>query len=128
MPTEKQQSILDELRKISRGNVYSYQRLMPSLHQEHYKQLAKGDQACAFGLGGLTFQVGKRQGISTQSVLSAFKVLERKGLVLRETLHPDYQRPLYWWPVGLAAELTRELLPTGEVSTRMNQPLLLRSQ
>ncbi|MDX9668045.1 hypothetical protein QMK50_24150 [Pseudomonas sp. P5_152] len=113
--TEKQQSVLDELRKIGRKNAYLYRDTQPYLHQKDCEKLALGDQACVFGMGGLTFQVGHRLGVSAPSVLSIFKALRRKGLVIREESYPDYQRARYWWPVGLAAELAGELLPASEV-------------
>ncbi|WP_454838263.1 hypothetical protein [Pseudomonas mohnii] len=109
--TEKQQSVLDELRKIGRGNAYLYRDTQPYLHQKDCEKLAKGDQACVFGMGGLTYQVGHRLGVAAPSVLSIFKALHRKGLVIREEAYPDYQRARYWWPVGLAAELAGELTP-----------------
>lgn len=114
--TEKQQAVLDELRKIGRDNAYRYRDVTPHLHQSDCEKLARGDQACVFGLGGLTHQVGHRLGVAAPSVLSTFKALRRKGLVIREESYPDYQRPRYWWPVGLAAELASELLPAGEVT------------
>jgi hypothetical protein len=114
--TVKQQSILDELRKIGRDNAYRYRGVTPHLHQSDCAKLARGDQACVFGLGGLTYQVGHRLGIASPFVLSVFKALQRKGLVLREESYPEYQRPRYWWPVGLAAELAGELLPASEVT------------
>ncbi|MNF05206.1 hypothetical protein D3C80_2048840 [compost metagenome] len=49
-------------------------------------------------------------------MLSVFKALQRKGLVLPEESYPEYQRPRYWWPVGLAAELAGELLLASEVT------------
>lgn len=113
--TPKQQSVLDELRKIGRDNAYRYLDKQPHLHDSDCAKLAKGDQACVFGLGGLTYQVGHRLKIAASSVLSIFKALQRKGLVIREEAYPDYQRPRYWWPVGLAAELAGELLPASEV-------------
>lgn len=114
--TEKQQAVLDELRKIGRNNAYLYRDTQPYLHQKDREKLAKGDQACVFGMGGLTFQVGNRLGVAASTVLSIFKALRRKGLVIREEAYPDYQRPRYWWPVGLAAVLAGELLPVGEVT------------
>jgi hypothetical protein len=114
--TEKQQSVLEELRKIGRENAYRYLETQPYLHQTDREKLAKGDQACVFGMGGLTYQVGHRLGIAASSVLSIFKALRRKGLVIREEAYPDYHRPRYWWPVGLAAELAAELLPSNEVT------------
>ncbi|WP_227778695.1 hypothetical protein [Pseudomonas veronii] len=42
-------------------------------------------------------------------MLSIFKALHRKGLVIREESYPNYQRARYWWPIGLAAELAAEL-------------------
>lgn len=110
--TERQQLILEELRKIGRDNFYRYKDTQPYLHSEDCKQLARGDEASAFGLGGLTFQVGNRLGIKVGGVLSTFKALERKGLVVRETRNPSYQRPLYWWPVGLSKELLSEIDPS----------------
>lgn len=76
--TEKQQSVLDELRKISRKNLYRYRGVIPHLHQGDCEKLAGGDQACVFGLGGLTYQVGYRLGIDAKSVLSTFKALQKK--------------------------------------------------
>ena len=112
--TEKQQRILDTLREVSRANVLRYRGITPHLYEQDCKKLARGDQVCAFGLGGLSYQVGGRLNLSAASVLSTFKALERKGLVLRESSYPEYQRPRYWWPVGLAAELASELLPAKQ--------------
>jgi hypothetical protein len=114
--TEKQQSVIDELRKIGRENAYRYRGVTPHLHNSDCEKLAKGDRACVFGLGGLTYQVGHRLGIAAPSVLSVFKALQCKGLVIREETHPEYQRARYWWPVGLAAELAGELSPASEVT------------
>lgn len=114
--TEKQQNVLDELRKIGRKNAYLYRDTQPYLHQKDCEKLSLGDQACVFGMGGLTSQVGHRLGITASSALSIFKALRQKGLVIREESYPDYQRPRYWWPVGLAAELAGELLPACEVT------------
>ena len=50
--TEKQQAVLDELRKIGRKNAYLYRDTQPYLHQNDCEKLAKGDQACVFGMGG----------------------------------------------------------------------------
>lgn len=110
--TDRQKLILEELIKIGRHNFYRYKDTEPYLYAEDRKQLARGDEASAFGLGGLTFQVGSRLGIKAGCVLSAFKALERKGLVVRETRNPSYQRPLYWWPIGLAKELLSEIETT----------------
>lgn len=109
--TERQQLVLGELRKIGRENAYRYQDSQPYLHDQDCKRLSKGDQACTFGLGGLTWQVGGRLTMSAGGVLSIFKALELKGVVVRETRNPSYQRALYWWPVGLAKELASELIP-----------------
>lgn len=114
--TEKQQAVLDELRKIGCENAYRYRETQPYLHQKDCEKLALCDQACVFGMGGLSYQVGNRLGVAAPSVLSIFKALRRKGLVIREEAYPDHQRPRYWWPVGLAAELAGELLPTAEVT------------
>jgi hypothetical protein len=114
--TERQQAVLDELRKIGRKNAFLYKDTQPYLHQKDCKKLILGDQACVFGMGGLTYQVGHRLGVSAPSVLSIFKALRSKGLVIREESYPDYQRPRYWWPVGLAAELSAELNTENEVA------------
>lgn len=107
--TEKQRSVLSELRKIGRENAYRYRGVTPYLYQNDCEKLVKGDQYCVFGMGGLSYQVGYRLKLEASSVLSVFKTLRRKGLVIREESHPDYQRPRYWWPVGLAAEISSEL-------------------
>ncbi|WP_017736456.1 hypothetical protein [Pseudomonas sp. CBZ-4] len=107
--TEKQQSVFDELRQIGRQNAYKYLDKQAYLHQEDLRKIALGDVACVFGMGGLSYQVAHRLGTSAPSVLSIFKALRRKGLVIREESYPDYQRARYWWPVGLAAELHAEL-------------------
>ncbi len=109
--TDNQQRVLDTLREVSRANVVRYREKAPYLYEQDCKKLAAGDQACAFGLGGLSYQVGTRLNVAAASVLSTFKALERKGLVLREASYPEYQRPRYWWPVGLAAEMAAQLLP-----------------
>ncbi|BFT62328.1 hypothetical protein [Pseudomonas moorei] len=114
--TEKQQAVLAELRKIGRENAYRYRETQPYLHQKDCEKLALCDQACVFGLGGLTYQVAGRLGVAAPSVLSIFKALRRKGLVIREEAYPDYQRARYWWPVDLAAELAGEQLPASEVT------------
>jgi len=107
--TEKQQSVFDELRKIGRQNAYLYLDKQAYLHQEDLRKIALGDLACVFGMGGLSYQVAHRLQAKAGAVLSIFKALERKGLVIRESGYPEYQRPRYWWPVGLAAELAAEL-------------------
>jgi len=107
--TIKQKAVLDELHQIGRTNFYRYRETSPHLHKQDCERAAKGDQACTHGLGGLSYQVGYRLSMSAGAVLSIFKALERKGLVLRETYNPKYQRPLYWWPVGLAETLSKEL-------------------
>ncbi len=115
MLTPKQQRVLDELHKIGRRNAYLYRDTQPYLHQRDCEKLLAGDQACVFGLGGLSYQVGSQIGASAASVLSIFKALQRKGLVIREESHPDYLRARYWWPVGLAEELSQELFLVREV-------------
>lgn len=107
--TEKQQSVLNTLREVSRENVFRYKDKTPYLYECDLKKLAAGDDKCAFGLGGLTFQVGHRLGLEAGVVLSVFRSLERKGLVLREASFPEYHRPRYWWPVGFSAQLLSEI-------------------
>ncbi|PRW84217.1 MULTISPECIES: hypothetical protein [Pseudomonas] len=114
--TEKQQLVLDELRKIGRENAYRYLDKQAYLHQEDLRKIALGDAACVFSMGGLSYQVAHRLVTSAPSVLSIFKALRRKGLVIREESYPDYQRARYWWPVGLAAELHAELQATERVT------------
>lgn len=114
--TARQQSILDTLRGIGSDNAIRYRDTTPHLYQQDCQRLLKGDEACTWGLGGLTCQVGARLGLSPQAVLSTFKALESRGLIIRETRNPTYQRPLYWWPVGLAKALAGELMPNEEVN------------
>lgn len=104
-PTEKQQLVLDEMRAISRRNLYLYRDTSPYLFQQDCKKVAAGDAYCVFGMGALSFQVGRRLGWTPSAVLGLFKRLERKGLVIREASYPSHHRPRYWWPVGFAAEL-----------------------
>lgn len=103
--TPKQQTVLEELRRIGTNNADAYRTSCTYLYQEDCLKLTKGDAHCVFGLGGLTWQVGGRLSMSTASVLNIFKALEAKGLVIREARNMTYQRPLYWWPVGLADAL-----------------------
>lgn len=114
--TERQQEVLETLRDIGRSNAVRYRSKTPYLYQQDCEKLLKGDEACVFGLGGLTWQVGGRLGLGASSVLSTFKTLESKGLIIRETRNPRYQRPLYWWPVGMAETLAEELMPSVEVT------------
>ena len=114
--TSRQQDVLETLRDIGRDNAVRYRRKSPYLYQKDCERLMEGDEASVFGLGGLTWQVGKRLGLSAPAVLSTFKALESKGLVIRETRNPRYQRPLYWWPVGLAKALAEEMMPRVEVT------------
>jgi len=107
--TKNQEAILAELRKIGRKNLFRYQVKSPYLFGLDCEKVRAGDESCVFGMGGLSWFVSARLGLSTPYVLSAFKALEKKGMVIRETRNPTYKRPLYWWPVGLAAELAKEL-------------------
>ena len=113
--TEKQEIVLNELRNMGRENAYRYRDSQPYLHQRDCEKLRLGDQACVFGMGGLTYQIGSRVGLAPATVLSIFKALQRKGLVVREGSYPGHHRPRYWWPVGLAADLASELIPGSEV-------------
>jgi len=102
--TSMQAVVLDKLRDYCAAN------MMRSKNWQHgYRgdvaALARGDAACVFGIGALTFQIGGQLGVSAGKILTIFKQLEAKGLVIRETKHPTYKRALYWWPVGYAAEL-----------------------
>jgi hypothetical protein len=103
--TQRQQEVIDSLEVICRRNVVLYKNSCDHLYQESLRKLLTGDAACVFGNGALTFQVGKALGLEAGAVLSTFKALESKGLVIRETRHPTYMRPLYWWPVGLAEKM-----------------------
>lgn len=111
--TERQQAVLDSLEAICRRNVALYKESCDHLYQESLRKLSLGDAACVFGNGALTFQVGAAIGLRAGSVLSTFKALESKGLAIRETRNPSYQRPLYWWPAGLAEKLCAEFELNG---------------
>lgn len=113
MITERQQLVLNELREIGRKNLFRYVESCPYLFQQDCKVVADGDANCVFGMGGLSYQVGHRLGWTAGAVLSHFKALEKRGLVIRETRCPGYKRPLYWWPVGLADTLCAELRENG---------------
>lgn len=106
--TERQGSVIEALEAICRRNVLRYKESCNHLYQDDLRKLAAGDAACVFGGGGLTFQVGHALGIKASSVLSVFKSLERKGLVIREKPR-GYLCALYWWPVGLAASMKAEI-------------------
>lgn len=105
--TERQRGVLEALETICRRNVVRYKESCNHLYQDDLRKLALGDAACVFGGGGLTFQVGHALGIKASSVLSVFKSLERKGLVIREKPR-GYLCAMYWWPVGLAAAMKAE--------------------
>ena len=107
--SERQSAVLEELKKVARQNAVRYRGKTEHLFLEDCKKLAQGDEYCTFGMGGLTWQVGDRLGLGAHQVLPVFKALERKGLVRRESTFRDYQRPLYWWPVGMADTLVHEL-------------------
>jgi len=107
--TGRQQLVLDELRVIARRNAFRYRENQKYLHERDLEKLARGDESCVFGMGGLTYQVAHSLGMTTGSVLAIFKALERKALVIRETSFPEYKRPLYWWPVSMAPELLAEI-------------------
>lgn len=107
--TERQQAVLGELRKIGRENLFRYKQSSAYLFGGDCEKVHKGDAHCVFGLGGLSFQVGSRLGLTAGAVLAVFKSLERKNMVIREMRNPSYQRPLYWWPVGLAETLAAEV-------------------
>lgn len=104
-----QQKVLEELRKIGRESLFRYQVQSPYLFGLDCEKVRAGDEACVFGMGGLSWVVSARLGLTTAYVLNTFKALEKKDMVIRETRNPTYQRPLYWWPAGLAAELSKEI-------------------
>lgn len=107
--TETQARVLDQLRGLCCRNVvrYRYSRHY-HLHLDDVARLERGDQAAVFGLGGLTFQVGHQLGMAPAKVLRTFKALKAKVLVISEE-KGCYQRALYWWPVGLAAEIEAQI-------------------
>jgi hypothetical protein len=111
--TARQQAVIDELEAICRRNVVRYKGKCDHLYQTDMRKLTLGDAASVFGNGGLTFQVGRALSIKAGAVLSTFKALESKGMVIRETSFPEYQRALYWWPVGLAEKLCVEFQLNG---------------
>lgn len=107
--TENQTKVLEQLRGHCCRNVvrYRYSRYY-HLHVSDMVRIERGDQAAVHGLGGLTFKVGHQLGMSPAKVLRTFKALQTKGLVISEE-KGGYQRALYWWPVGLAAELVAQI-------------------
>ncbi|WP_236199919.1 hypothetical protein [Pseudomonas pseudonitroreducens] len=108
--TETQALVLDALRAHCKANVVRYRESCPHLYQDNLERISKGDKGSVWGLGSLTWQLGKKHGMAAEKVLRTFKTLESRGLVIREE-RGTYQRPLYWWPVGLAGELVAELTP-----------------
>lgn len=113
--TETQSKVLESLRAHCRDNVVRYREICPHLYKDDLARIGKGDKASVWGLGCLTWQLGNKHGMAAEKVLRTFKALESRGLVIRENRGTwSYQRPLYWWPVGLAAELAAELVEQGE--------------
>ncbi|NNN24388.1 hypothetical protein [Pseudomonas nitroreducens] len=113
--TETQALVLNALRAHCKANVVRYRESYPHLYQDDLVRISKGDKGSVWGLGCLTWQLGNKHGMAAAKVLRTFKALEARGLVIREDRAVwTYQRPLYWWPVGLAAELVGELLPQGD--------------
>ena len=107
--TDTQSLVLEQLRVHCRRQVMLYRGgKYDHLHQDKLARIQRGDQACAFCLGGLTFQIGHQLHMPAAKVLRTFKALKAKGMVLSED-KVDYQRPLYWWPVGLAGESAAEI-------------------
>lgn len=111
--TDTQTLILETLREHCRASALRWRDSEPHLYKSDLAQIKRGDQASAFGLGCLTWWMGNKLGMTPAKVLRTFKALEARGLVLREK-NVTYQRPLYWWPVGLAAELAVELIEKGD--------------
>lgn len=108
--TDTQVLVLNAMRAHCRVNVVRYRESCPHLYQDNLEQIGKGDAASVWGLGCLTWQLGNKHGMAAAKVLRTFKALESRGMVIREH-RGTYQRPLYWWPAGLAAELVAELAP-----------------
>lgn len=113
--TDTQVLVLDAMRVQCRANVVRYRKSCPHLYRDDLERIGKGDKGSVWGLGCLTWQSANKLGMTAGKVLRTFKALEARGLVIREDRAVwTYQRPLYWWPVGLAAELVVELLPQGD--------------
>ena len=87
-----------------------YREKCSYLYSQDVKRLGIGDRASVFGMGGLTCRIGHMTGMSAAKVLRTFKALQARGLVICEEKR-GYLCALYWWPVGLAAELYSELKP-----------------
>lgn len=111
--TDNQSAVLQALRSIAHKNLYRYATNSPYLFQQECLKIVKGDHWCVFGMGGLSWHVGKIVNLPTPTVLSIFKQLERRGFVIRETVRVGQGRPLYWWPVGYASQLCAELADSG---------------
>ncbi|GLO41537.1 hypothetical protein PPUN15366_31820 [Pseudomonas putida] len=104
------------LRDIGRDNAVRYRSKTPHLYQQDCEKLLKGDEACVFGLDGLTWQVRQTAGACRGGGAQHLQSPREEGLIIRETCNPRYQRPLYWWPVGLAKALADEHMPSVEVN------------
>jgi len=109
MLTINQQAVLDNMTEISRSNAERWRSRGGHLYLSDLDRLKGGDETSVFGLGTLTSQLAFRLNKSTGSVLSILKALQRKGIVIHEADADSYQRPLYWWPTGLAEKIYLEL-------------------
>lgn len=107
--TARQQTVLDAMRTRCRENMYRQKGGSEYLYASDIERVRGGDKSAVFGLGVLTWGLAHTLGMKAPQVLATFKALEKRGLVIREDDHPSYKRPLYWWPVGLAAELVTEI-------------------
>lgn len=114
--TENQQRVLDGLRKVGRENLPRNKEASSYLYQKDCERVRAGDAACVHNLGALSYHIGADIGLSAGTVLSTLKALEKKGLVIRDPNYPEYHRPRYWWPIGLAAELAAEIDQADQVA------------
>lgn len=111
--TNNQALVLEELQRRCRLNPFAHQNQSEHLFQQSVQRLNQGDQACVYGMGALSWGVAHTLGMSTGKTLRILKALQVKGLVITEE-DDDYQRPRYWWAVGIAEELRAKIKRQAE--------------
>ncbi|WP_010486838.1 hypothetical protein [Pseudomonas sp. S9] len=106
--TANQIVVLDELRRRCRANPFKHQNQSEHLFELAVQCFRLGDKACVYGMGALSWGMANTVGMPAGKVLRILKSLKAKGLVITEE-DDGYQRPRYWWAVGIAEELSAKL-------------------